>query len=60
MRFARIVVKDSEVDLDVFEVKKTKLKRDSKHKTPIHFESKFDNIVNAVHNYQGFLNSVHL
>ena len=46
MRSARIVVEDSEVDLDVFEVKKKLLKSDSKLKTRIHF----DDFVNAVHN----------
>jgi len=50
MRFARIVVEDSEVDLDVFKVKKKSVKSGSKHKSRIHFESKFDNIVNSVHN----------
>ena len=46
MRSARIVVEDSEVDLDVFEVKKKLLKSDSKLKTRIHF----DDFVNGVHN----------
>ena len=46
MRSARIVVEDSEVDLDDFEVKKKLLKSDSKPKTRIHF----DDFVNGVHN----------
>ena len=46
------MVEDSEVDLDVFEVKKKLLKSDLKHKTRIHF----DDFVNAVHNFQDFVN----
>jgi len=41
------VEEDSEVDLDVFELKKKLLKCDSNHKTRIHF----DDFVNAVHNF---------
>ena len=54
MRSARIVVEDSKVDFDVFEVKKKLLKSDSKHKTRIHFVD----FVNAVHNFQDFVNGV--
>ena len=46
------MVEDSEVDLDVFEVKKKLLKSDLKHKTRYHFHD----FVNAVHN---FVNAVH-
>ena len=46
------MVEDSEVDLDVFEVKKKLLKSNTKHKTRINF----DDFVNAVHK---FVNAVH-
>ena len=46
------MVEDSEVDLDVFEVKKKLLKSDLKHKTRYHFHD----FVNAVHN---FVTAVH-
>ena len=41
------MVEDSEVDLDVFELKNKLLKSDWKHKTRIYF----DDFVNAVHNF---------
>ena len=46
------MVEDSEVDFDVFKVKKKLLKSDLKHKTRYHFHD----FVNAVHN---FVNAVH-
>ena len=46
------MIEDSEVNLDVFEVKKKLLKSDLKHKTRYHFHD----FVNAVHN---FVNAVH-